>query len=483
MKENHLASIITGGGRGIGKAIAKRLSDTTNVIIVGRTQSDLETTCDEINKKETGRAEYVVGDVKYLQTAQKAISKVRENNWNLRNIICNAGVAKSGALHEFDENFWQDILNVNVMGAFNFSKASLPLLLEQGNGTVCFMSSIAGLEGYSHESAYCASKHALVGLAKSMALEYCKKGITIAALCPGFIESEMTTRTIYGLMKRRGISYSEARERVASKNVHKRIIPAEDIAKAIFAICEGKLLSILGKPLILSSELEIMFERKDQLEPSQKLDELVSWVKETAASAHSLLVPISGGSDSALSFYLCTKAYPQKTAGIFAGNPSQLREKRWFERTGKVEYIEVPGTYEDRESMRWGKLNALSIQKQAWLVGSRNRTEDLLGTYSLASRVATIMPIVGVWKSEVLELCEKVGVPGSIIASSLRADPECGRPEELSAISYQKIESFLKEKIVIQNYAEVSISPEERAYLEGIYNYNLFKKSLPIQKR
>lgn len=482
MTKNHPASIITGGGRGIGKAIAKRLSDTTNVVIVGRTQSDLESTCNEINKKENGRAVYVVGDVQYLQTAQETISEVEKNDWVLRNVICNAGIAKSGALHEFDENLWQDILNVNVMGAFNFSKASLPLLLEQGRGTVCLMSSIAGLEAYSFESAYCASKHALVGLAKSMALEYGKKGITVAALCPGFVESEMTTRTIYGLMKRRGISYAEARERVANKNVHKRIIPAEEIAEKIVAICEGKFASIRGKPLILSGELETIVEEKGSLKPNQKLDELVFWLKETAANAHTLLVPISGGSDSALSFYLCATAYPQKTVGVFTGNPSELRERGWFEQIGKVEYVEVPGAYGDRESMRWAKLNALSVQKQAWLVGSRNRTEDLLGTYSLASRVATIMPIAGVWKSDVLELCEKVGIPQAIIASSLKADPECGRPEELSAISYAKIEFFLKEKMGVQgNDRGALISPEERTYLEGVYHYNLFKKRLPIR--
>lgn len=483
MENMYSASIITGGGRGIGKAIARRLSDTTNVVIVGRTRSDLEDTCNEINEKEKGQAVYVVGDVGHLQTAQETISEIKKNDWDLNNVICNAGIAKSGALHAFDEHLWQEMLHVNIMGAFNFSKVSLPLLLERGKGTICLMSSIAGLEGYAYESAYCASKHALVGLAKSMVLEYGKKGITVAALCPGFVESDMTTRTINGVMKRRGISYDEARERIASKNVHKRIIPAEEIAEIISAICEGKISSISGKPLILSSELEVMAGKNYLLEPN-KLDELVSWIKENAVNANALLVPISGGSDSALSFYLCATAYPQKTVGVFAGRPSELREKDWFERNGKVEYTEVSGTYEDRESIRWAKLNALSIQKKAWLVGSRNKTEDLLGTYSLASRIATVLPLVGVWKSEVLKLCEKAGVPSSIVASSLRADPECGRPEELSAISYGKIELFLKEKIGISgNFGNVTLNPQERTYLEGIYNYNQFKKGLPIQKR
>ena len=125
MKESNTASIITGGGRGIGKAITLNLAQKTNVIIVGRTESDLEVTCNEINEKENGRAVYVVGDVKYLQTAQEAVSKVKTNNWILRNVISNAGIAKSGALHEFDEKLWRDILDVNVMGAFNFSKTSL----------------------------------------------------------------------------------------------------------------------------------------------------------------------------------------------------------------------------------------------------------------------------------------------------------------------------------------------------------------------
>ena len=124
--------------------------------------------------------------------------------------------------------------------------------------------------------------------------------------------------------------------------------------------------------------------------------------------------------------------------------------------------------------MRWAKFLAMSLHRQAWLVGSRNRTEDILGTYSLASRITTFLPLVGTWKSDVLAMCREVGVPKEIINSSLRADPDCGRPQELSEIPFEIIEKFLAGDCSI-------LSEKESLYLSKILNYNSFKKRLPIR--
>lgn len=474
---NTTASIITGAGRGIGKAIAMRLADTTNVILTGKTEANLETACHEINSKRMGKAEYVVGDVKSMQSALEAVEKVNKNSWSLRNIVCNAGMGKSGALHEFDAKVWHDILDVNVLGAFNFAKAGIPSLLEQGAGNICLVSSVLGLHGAPYDSAYVASKHALVGLAKSMALEYGKRGIQVAALCPSYVEGEMTERTIRSVMVRKGISYDDARARIASKTPNGRIVPVEEIAETVHRFCEGQLVTNKNEALIASGELENGFS-----ETTPSLSELLQWLRDTASKAHGLIVPISGGTDSALCFYLCATAYPEKTIGVFAGDPFALRERAWFEKTGRIQYIPVLGEYEDRESMRWAQFNSLCIRNNAWLVGSRNKTEDRLGTYSLASRVATIQPILGVWKSKVLEFCQQIGVPPAVIASSLEADPGCGRPAELAAIPFERIEYFLREKNGIQqNRPELVLTPAENAYLNGMYEYNRFKRDLPLR--
>ncbi len=209
-----------------------------------------------------------------------------------------------------------------------------------------------------------------------------------------------------------------------------------------------------------------------------KIDALTGWIRTTSAGAKKLLVPVSGGSDSALCFRLCMEAAPEKTVGIHAGE--RLRCREWFDRISPVEIVDVPGLYPEREEMRWGRFLSTSLMMGAWLVGSRNRTEDALGTYSLASRVATYLPLVGVWKSEVMALCRFVGVPDEIIASSYRADPNCGRPKELAEIPHALIETFLRARA--GEAADLSaLSPEQIAYLDRILNFNAFKKTLPLR--
>jgi NH3-dependent NAD+ synthetase len=211
---------------------------------------------------------------------------------------------------------------------------------------------------------------------------------------------------------------------------------------------------------------------------SVRVDALTEWIRETAAPASKLLIPVSGGSDSALIFWLCQRAYPEKAIAIHAGH--ELQSRAWFESIGPVEYVDTPGEHSEREEMRWARFLSRSLALSAWLVGSRNRTEDLLGTYSLSSGVASVLPLVGTWKSAVLEMCAEIGMPAEIIASSLRADPDCGRPEALSAIPYALVEVFLKVQTgeappeILESCTAAQVS-----YLDGIYRQNGFKRTIP----
>ncbi len=206
-----------------------------------------------------------------------------------------------------------------------------------------------------------------------------------------------------------------------------------------------------------------------------QLDNLTAWIRQTAANSNGLLIPVSGGSDSALCFWLCNRALPGRVVGVYAGK--ELRSVDWFRSVGQVEFTDTPGRREEREEMRWARFLAMSLARSYWLVGSRNRTEDELGTYSLSSRVATFLPLINSWKSEVQRLCAAVGVPDEIIASSLRADPDCGRPPELAEISFDKVEIFLKNRAAGREPA--GLTAEQVRYLDGIRNRNAFKKTLP----
>ncbi len=209
-----------------------------------------------------------------------------------------------------------------------------------------------------------------------------------------------------------------------------------------------------------------------------RLTSLIDWIRAEAQAAKGLLVPISGGSDSAIVFWLCNQAYPEKTLGIYAGDVAGLRCREWFEKTGKVTTIPAPTT-EDKEGARWTAFLSQSRAENRWLVGSRTRTEDVMGTFSLASRLATFLPIAGVWKSEVMALCNTIGVPAEITASSRRADPDCGRPKEMAEIPLEDIDRFLKVRVGELDASALALDDATRAYLEHVFQGNSFRTQLP----
>lgn len=251
MRDVSRAVIVTGGGRGIGRAISRRLARDFAVIGVGRTESDLVSLQAEI-EQTGGRCGYCAGDVTHAETARQAVRIADDRGWPIGCLVCNAGIGKSGPTAELSYERWREVLDVNLDGALHFVQACLPRMVERGGGTICLMSSILGVRGAPYDAAYAASKHALVGLARSLALEYGKHNITAVPICPGYVESDMTRRVILGVMERRGIGEAEAEERVARFNPQRRIIPAEEVAEMVAFVCEGKVPSLSGHPLMLT---------------------------------------------------------------------------------------------------------------------------------------------------------------------------------------------------------------------------------------
>lgn len=222
---------------------------------------------------------------------------------------------------------------------------------------------------------------------------------------------------------------------------------------------------------------------------------LIEKIKKATADAPRLYVPISGGSDSALTFWLLNQACPNKTIGLNCrtsyDTTSGILGRKWIENTGRLITIYLPYCgYKEIEQFRWSKLLSFSLghdldleSKPGWLVGCRNRTEHVLGTYSLASRVATFLPIITLWKSQVLQIGQEIGIPAEVLLSSRKADPDCGRPQELANISIEAIDEFCK--FCVDN-TKLNIDPkivnrEQLDYLLGIKERNDFKRKLPVE--
>jgi NAD(P)-dependent dehydrogenase (short-subunit alcohol dehydrogenase family) len=245
------AAIVTGGGRGIGRAITLRLARHHPVVAVGRNEADLAAVCSNV-RSSGGAAEPCPGDVADPRTADEAVRIVREKRWQVRHLVCNAGVGKGGAAHQISLDDWHRSFAVNVHGAFYFVRACLPLLIEQQGGTIVLMSSTAGVRGYKYNSAYTATKHALVGMGRALAQEVGKHGIVVVPICPGFVHSDMTEQTIAGLVRHRGLSREQAIEIIADKSPQRRVLEPEEVAEAVALVCSGAVPALAGHPLMLS---------------------------------------------------------------------------------------------------------------------------------------------------------------------------------------------------------------------------------------
>jgi NH3-dependent NAD+ synthetase len=214
-----------------------------------------------------------------------------------------------------------------------------------------------------------------------------------------------------------------------------------------------------------------------------RLARIVAWIGEhtDVAAGRGALVPVSGGSDSALCLWLCARALPPgHVTAAFAGH--ELRCRDWFEALAPVRFVAAPdATPRHVEAARWATMLSLSLDVRGWLVGTRNRTEDELGTFSLASRVATLLPLAGLWKSEVMAACAHVGVPAAILASSRRADPACGRPQAMADIPFEQVDAFLAVRSGEAPESRLSaLAPDVVAYLEAVWRRNRFKRALPL---
>lgn len=214
------------------------------------------------------------------------------------------------------------------------------------------------------------------------------------------------------------------------------------------------------------------------------IDSLTGWVAQTTARERGLLLPVSGGSDSALAAFICREAVGEDVRGIYFGEPGSMRCQDWFEQYLPIEIVETRDTNLDPEVERWAHVLTRALAESRITVSTRNKTESILGMYSMASRAAGMHPLIGVWKTDVMRLCEYVGVPEAVMASSKQADADCGRPAELAALTFEQVDTWVKvatHEASEQDLMSTGIGEAEDNYLMSVWLRNRFKGKLPYE--
>lgn len=190
---NGKTAIVTGAGRGIGKAIAIKLGSLGANVVINYRSSEKEAS-EVLSEIEAngGKGIIVQGDVSNFEEAEKVINKAKEQYGSVDILVNNAGVTKDGLLIRMKEEDFDKVVNTNLKGAFNCIKHASSIMFKQRSGKIINISSVIGLVGNVGQVNYAASKAGIIGMTKASAKELALRGITVNAVAPGFIETDMT---------------------------------------------------------------------------------------------------------------------------------------------------------------------------------------------------------------------------------------------------------------------------------------------------
>ncbi len=236
--ENQIA-VVTGAGRGIGHAIAIRLANEgARIASVSRTEANAQKTADEINATRADAAKAYAVDVSDHAAVQAVGARILEDFGRVDILVNNAGVTRDGLSMRMSSDDWDTVLNTNLKGAFNFVQSIQRPMLKQRSGRIINISSVIGLIGNAGQANYAASKAGLIGFTKSLAREMASRGITVNALAPGLIETDMTA-----------VLSEEIRKNILSKIPLGSLGQPEDIAAAVAFLASAEAKYITGQVL------------------------------------------------------------------------------------------------------------------------------------------------------------------------------------------------------------------------------------------
>lgn len=229
-------AVVTGGGRGIGAAIARALAaEGAALVVAARTVSEIESVAAGI-RAAGGRAWAVAADVTDETSVAALADAARAHLGTVDVLVHAAGEGAAAPFHRIRIEDWNAMLAVHATGAFLAARAFAPGMMERSWGRIVNVGSVAGLEGGKYIAHYSAAKHALVGFTRSIALELEGAGVTVNAVCPGYVDTPMTERTLANVEARAGLDRAHALRAILATTGQERLIAPEEVASAVIAL-------------------------------------------------------------------------------------------------------------------------------------------------------------------------------------------------------------------------------------------------------
>ncbi|HEV3177383.1 MAG TPA: SDR family NAD(P)-dependent oxidoreductase [Stellaceae bacterium] len=243
---------VTGAGSGIGAASAMVLARAgAMVTLLGRRRERLDAQARAISE-EQGVAAAETLDVTDSAAVPVAFESAVRRFGAVDILVNNAGDAESAPFGKTSLELFERMLRVNLTGAYLCTQAVLPAMLRAKRGRVVNIASTAGVKGYAYVSAYCAAKHGLVGLTRSLALETAKTGVTVNAVCPGYTETDFLDQAVSRIAAKTGRSHEAARAELAASNPMARLVTPEEVAATVAYLCLPSSAAITGQALVVA---------------------------------------------------------------------------------------------------------------------------------------------------------------------------------------------------------------------------------------
>jgi NAD(P)-dependent dehydrogenase (short-subunit alcohol dehydrogenase family) len=228
---NDRVAIVTGAGRGIGHAVAVRLSSEGYLVaLTSRSEAELRSTAEDCPSETL----VLAADITTTGAVDQLFAAVEERWGRVDVLVANAGAGASASIAKTTDEQWQQMLDLNLTAPFRCIRRAVPGMLERGHGRIIVIASTAAKQGAPYISAYTASKHGVLGVVRSAAAELASTGITVNAVCPGYVETPMTEQTIAGIAEKTGRTPAEARAVLEKKQPNGRLVTVDEVADAVW---------------------------------------------------------------------------------------------------------------------------------------------------------------------------------------------------------------------------------------------------------